>query len=110
MRYPPHKHFCANKDRGCDSSFFCSALPVDNGDGTLNCPYDNDRFECETCIDAEWCHECGALPHLLDPHADDCELSPLQRDDSPEAKGVEVEIDDSWGIIPERARGMFSTR
>lgn len=110
MRYPPHRHFCSNKDRGCEAAFFCSALPIDNGDGTKNCPYDNDVMHCESCIEASSCDDCGAYDHLLESHDDRCSLSPLQRDDSPEAKGVDVEIDDSWGTIPEAARGMFSMR
>lgn len=95
-KYPPHFHKCSNSDRGCGESFPCSAAPEDNGDGTLNCPYDNDLFHCEECIDADYCEDCGAFPHLMEPHFDFCDQSVLNRDDSPEAKAlVEGNIQDS---------------
>lgn len=107
--YPPHTHRCVNHSRGCPGEVICHALPERDEDG-LHCPFENEDFACEECIEAESCDDCGVFEHLLEPHDDRCSRSPLNRDDSPEAKGIFVEIEEEWGVIPERARGMFSTR
>jgi hypothetical protein len=70
---------------------------------------DDASFPCEDCVDAVSCEDCGVLDHLLEVHHPTCYKNPLNRDDSPEAKGViSEEIDGSWGVIPESAKKMFS--
>jgi len=71
MGYRPHKHYCENRDRGCQSFWECRADPEVNEDGSKHCPYDNERQPCEDC-DTSRCSTCGEVLNVA-PHDPDCE-------------------------------------
>ena len=98
-RYREHSHDCFNKDRGCKEKVPCNGWPERDEDGNAYCEYEGEGFYCEDCYDAVSCDDCGALEHLKEAHEDGCEYSPLNRDDSVNAKfrpevGIESKKED----------------
>lgn len=88
-----HTHRCSNASLGCSEFYLCYALPEEDDCGK-HCPYENEQEECEECLGASRCEDCGAfLSHLLEPHDDRCELGVLNRDDSPFAKSLVEGLD-----------------
>ncbi len=77
-----HRHFCRNKDIGCQDSFMCSAGYEEDDCGRHCAAYPEDTFTCDECHEGQ-CESCGAFVNLAQPHEPDCERETGAEEDDP---------------------------